>query len=57
MGKSIYTKIYEYCPVVSPYGKYLFFSRFSENSTDIYWVDADFIKDFKPADLKRKELT
>lgn len=25
--------------------------------SDIYWADADFIKDFKPADLKRKELT
>jgi ankyrin repeat protein len=32
------------CPVLSPDGKYLFFNNMSTGTTDIYWVDAAFIK-------------
>ena len=34
--------------MVSPDGKYLFYS----NKGDIYWVDAKFIAELKPKDLK-----
>ncbi|MBN1272830.1 MAG: PD40 domain-containing protein [Candidatus Aminicenantes bacterium] len=47
MGKPINTEIYEYCPMVSPDGKYFFFSRFSEGKSDIYWVDARVIEEMK----------
>jgi hypothetical protein len=52
MGKPINTKVYEYCPMVSPDGKYLFFSRFSEGKSDIYWVDGKIIGELKPKNLK-----
>ncbi len=47
MGNTINTKMYEYSPMVSPDGKYLFFSRFYENKSDIYWVDIAIIEQFK----------
>jgi Tol biopolymer transport system component len=47
LGKPINTEVYEYCPMVTPDGKYLFFSRFSEGKADIYWVDAKTIQQSK----------
>lgn len=52
MGTPINTKVYEYCPMVSPDGKYLFFSRFFEGTADIYWVDAKIIEKLKPKELE-----
>ena len=43
MGKDINSKEMEYCPAVSPDGKYLFFSSYKDNKADIYWVDAKII--------------
>jgi len=36
-------------PSVSPDGKYLFFTKFTEGGhEDFYWVDARFIEELKP---------
>lgn len=40
-------------PSLSPDGKYLFFTRYTEgNDEDFYWVDTKIIKDLKPQHLK-----
>jgi hypothetical protein len=38
----------QYCPSISPDGKYLFFTK----QGDLWWVDAKVVKDLKPADVK-----
>lgn len=43
MGDKINTIYHENCPVLSPDGKFLFFTR----NNDIYWVDARIIQEFK----------
>jgi hypothetical protein len=48
LGETINTKSSEFSPVVSTDGKYLFFTSGRQGSTDIYWVDADVIKKYKP---------
>lgn len=40
MGKTINSKANEYCPLVTPDGKYFFFTR----GNDIMWVDAKFLE-------------
>jgi hypothetical protein len=54
MGKLINTEYIEFCPLVSPDGKYFFFSsdRLNVKECDIYWVDARIIKELKPKELK-----
>jgi hypothetical protein len=53
LGSSINTEHAEYCPMVTPDGKYLFFSRrwgtTWENVTagDVYWVDARILDRFR----------
>ncbi len=47
MGKTINTEAYEMCACVSPDGKYLFFSRFFEGTSDLYWVSTDIIEKLK----------
>ncbi|MCP4219469.1 MAG: hypothetical protein GY765_32845 [bacterium] len=44
--------IYGGCPSVSPDGKYLFFTSGRLGTEDIFWVDADVIRQMKPKDLK-----
>lgn len=40
-------------PSISPDGKYLFFTKYSEgNNEDFYWVDAKIIEELKPGNLK-----
>jgi len=40
-------------PSVSPDGKYLFFTKFTQGGhEDFYWVDAKIIEDLKPEELK-----
>ena len=54
LGPTINTDTIEYCPMVTPDGKYLFFSRRIgatwETTTggDVYWVDAKIIEQFRP---------
>jgi ankyrin repeat protein len=43
MGEKINTEYVENCPILSPDGKFLFFTR----NGDIYWVDAKVIQEFK----------
>jgi ankyrin repeat protein len=43
MGNKINTEHHEYCPILSPDGKFLFFSR----NNDIFWMDAGIIQKFK----------
>ena len=40
--------------VITPDGKYLFFSsdRREKSQSDVYWVDAKFIKELKPNNIK-----
>ena len=42
----------DWCPTVSPDGKYLFFTRNNTGNGDIYWVDAKIIEELKPVKLK-----
>lgn len=47
MGALINTEGYEFCPLMSPDGRYLFFTRNSGGQGDIYWVDARIIEEFE----------
>ena len=44
LGPKINTSDSERFPGMSPDGKFLFFTR----GSDVYWVEADFLKDFSP---------
>ncbi|MCP4149025.1 MAG: hypothetical protein GY757_14855 [bacterium] len=44
MGKPVNTEAVEYCPMVSPDGKYFFFTRTDE----IYWMSAGIIEKYRP---------
>jgi len=52
MGKTFNTTYTEYCPMLSPDGKYLFFTSKKTGNGDIYWVSAKFIEELKPDELK-----
>jgi hypothetical protein len=41
MGDEINSELTDYCPMVSPDGRYFFFSRRTAEGGDIYWMDAD----------------
>jgi hypothetical protein len=51
---AINTNEHEVCPMVTPDGKYLFFSRFHggswESATDgaVFWADASIVDQFRP---------
>ncbi len=47
MGAGINTKGIESQPFLSPDKKYLFFNRFDNNESDIYWIDAGIINELK----------
>ena len=47
MGNIINSSETDYCPMLSPDGKYLFFTSKRTGNGDIYWVDAKIIDDFK----------
>jgi len=44
MGKIINSKYHDYCPSVSPDGKYFFFTSNRLGNEDIYWVSTKIIK-------------
>jgi predicted alpha/beta superfamily hydrolase len=48
MGERINTEYLEFCPMLSPDGKYLFFTSYRKGNGDIYWVDAKVIEAYKP---------
>src|SRR5262245_29875037 len=54
MGPAINTSEHEFCPMVTPDGKYFFFSRRwgatweTTTAGDIYWVDAKVLDQFRP---------
>jgi hypothetical protein len=52
MGELINSEGTEYCPMLSPDGKYLFYTSTRTGKGDIYWVDAKIIEELKPDDLK-----
>ena len=52
MGDKINSGSYDYCPILSPDGKYLFFSSSRSGRGDVYWIDADVINELKPDELK-----
>ncbi len=43
LGNEINTEHYDFCPIVSPDGKYFFYS----SNGDVYWVNAEFLDQFK----------
>jgi ankyrin repeat protein len=53
LGRGINSREAEYCPMVSPDGKFLFFVSIRNGNQDIYWVSADFIEKLKTS-LHRK---
>jgi len=53
LGPSINRVNFDLCPKISPNGKYLFFiSRRNGPDFKIFWSDAGFLEDLKPAELK-----
>jgi hypothetical protein len=52
MGKGINSTATEYCPMLSPDGKYFFFTSSRTGNGDIYWVDARVIARLKPGELE-----
>lgn len=52
MGSEINTPFTEYCPNVSPDGKYFFFTSNKKGTEDIYWVSTDVFKKLKAESLK-----
>jgi hypothetical protein len=54
LGDVINTGAHEFCPMVTPDGRYLFFSRLHGDSWetatggDVYWVDARILDAFRP---------
>ena len=52
MGKTINSEATEYCPMLSPDGKYLFFTSKKTGNGDVYWVDAKIIEELIPEELK-----
>jgi len=47
MGPKINSTGTDYCPMLSPDGKYFFFTSTRSGNGDIYWVDAKIIENFK----------
>jgi len=48
LGKAVNTDSHDYCPMLSPDGKYLFYSSKKRGQDDVYWINAKIINDFKP---------
>jgi hypothetical protein len=48
MGEVINSEGTEYCPMLSPDEKYLFFTSTKSGNGDIYWVDASVIEQMRP---------
>ncbi len=51
LGDDVNATANQYCPVISPDNKYLFFTCRNGDAADIWWVDARVVFDLKPAEL------
>lgn len=49
MGDTINTDLTDYCPMVTPDGRFFFFSRRTAQGGDIYWMRASVLDQFRPA--------
>jgi DNA-binding beta-propeller fold protein YncE len=47
MGEAVNTDAREFCPMVTPDGKYLFFTSKRRGDGDIFWIDAKIIETFR----------
>jgi WD40-like Beta Propeller Repeat len=47
LGRDINSAAYDYCPILSPDGKYLFFSSTRTGNGDVYWVSAKIIEELR----------
>lgn len=56
MGDQINSPALEYCPVVSPDGKYFFFTSRRRGNDDVYWVDATVLENFRVSDSTRGDV-
>jgi WD40-like Beta Propeller Repeat len=56
LGDAINTSTQETFPFVSPDGKYLFFTRWTDekNDMDVYWVSSSFIDSLKEKHLEKQ---
>jgi len=52
MESTINSNKYDYCAILSPNGKYFFFSSSRSGNGDVYWVDVRIIRELKPDELK-----
>ncbi len=48
MGDQINTASSEFCPMLSPDGKYFFFTSRRSGNDDVYWIDAAIIDRYRP---------
>jgi len=48
LGEGINSPYHEFCPTVSPDGRYLFFTSNRFGNNDIFWVDAQVISQLRP---------
>jgi len=51
MGPAINSAGYDFCPLLSPDRKYLFFTRYLDGDGDIYWVDAGIVEKMRPGSV------
>lgn len=49
LGDKINTELTEIAPFLSPDGKYLFYSTWSHQKSDIFWVSAEIINNLRPS--------
>ncbi|MCK4760661.1 MAG: ankyrin repeat domain-containing protein [Candidatus Aminicenantes bacterium] len=52
LGPEVNSAAHDYCPSVTPDGKYFFFASNRAGNEDIYWVDAEVLLKVKPAPEK-----
>jgi len=52
MGPEINSAFTEYCPNISPDGKYFFFTSNKKGTEDLYWISTDIFKKLKTESLK-----
>lgn len=53
MGPEINSAATEYCPNISPDGKFFFFTSNKKGTEDIYWVSAEIIKELKEKNFNK----
>jgi len=53
LGNTFNSSFMEYCPKVTPDGKYFFFTSSKSGDGDIYWIEAKIIEDLKGKETKK----